>query len=187
MSYYEEKINRALEYLKNPRVLAPTGHKPIVYFVYNPKDAFCVSQMVTGFIRNKAEFLGFKPYFVSFGKALNDFITNNKDFNELWNSVDSSMEELLHRSIKQAIEQSHFFENEILRIQEELRAEPQNLIIITDVEMIHPYYLMGNFEANIYNKINLPILVLYPGEEQGTARSFLSIYNQDGSYRSLNF
>jgi hypothetical protein len=55
------------------------------------------------------------------------------------------------------------------------------------LEMLHPFRMMGVIENNIYNHIKMPILVLYPGETLGTARSFLGIYNQDGNYRSINF
>ena len=187
MSYYEQKLNKALDYLYKPSLLTPTGHKPIAYFVYKPKDALLVSQMAQNYIKSRAEFIGFKPVFVSMGKLLNDFISNNTEYISLWNSVNASQENLLHKSIRQAIEKTKFFENEILHIQEEHIAEPKTLFILHDVEMMHPYYLMNNIETNIYNNIKLPILVLYPGDAQGTARSFLSIYGQDGNYRSLNF
>lgn len=47
--------------------------------------------------------------------------------------------------------------------------------------------MMGVIENKIYNQIKIPMLVMYPGETQGTARSFLGVYNQDGNYRSINF
>ena len=47
--------------------------------------------------------------------------------------------------------------------------------------------MMGVIENKIYNQIKTPMLVMYPGETQGTARSFLGVYNQDGNYRSINF
>jgi hypothetical protein len=68
-----------------------------------------------------------------------------------------------------------------------LSVESNALIVIKAVEMLHPFYMMGVIENKIYNKITVPILVLYPGETQGTARSFLGLYNQDGNYRSINF
>jgi len=187
MSYYEQKLNEALDYLYKPSLLTPTGHKPIAYFVYKPKDAMIIAQMANSYLKSRAEYIGFKPIIVSLGKLLNDFVSNNTEYIGLWNSVNASREDQLHKSIRQEIERTKFFENELLRIQEEHLAEPNTLFILKDVEMIHPYYLMNNIETNIYNKIQLPILVLYPGEAQGTARSFLSIYGQDGNYRSLNF
>lgn len=187
MSNYEDRINKALEYLKSPRLLNPTGHNPIAYLIYDPKDAMAMSKMAQGYIQNKANYLGFKPVLISFGKLLNDYISNKTDRHSLWSMVDSNQEELLFNSMRQDIENEKYFENAFLNIQEEHISEPKTLFIITDVELIHPFYLMGTFEANVYNNIKLPVLVLYPGERQGIARSFLSIYNQDGNYRSVNF
>lgn len=94
----------------------------------------------------------------------------------------------LYQSIRQAIEKSRFIETAILDKQAQLLQEKTNpLLVIKDVEMLHPFYMIGTVENNIYNQIQIPMLVLYPGETQGTARSFMGIYNQDGNYRSINF
>ena len=61
------------------------------------------------------------------------------------------------------------------------------LLILKDLELLHPYDKIGRIEQLIYNKIDLPILILYPGNAQGIARTFLNIYPMDGSYRSKNF
>mgnify|MGYP000480127626 CR=1 FL=1 len=94
----------------------------------------------------------------------------------------------LYNSIKQAIVNDRYIEKALLEKQDQLLAEEENpLLVIRDVEMLHPFYMIGAVENNIYNQIQIPMLVLYPGETQGTARSFLGIYNQDGNYRSINF
>ena len=187
MSNYENKINGALEYLKKPSLLTPQGQKPIVFFVYDPKDALVVRKTYQAYIRNKAEYVGFKPVFVSFGKMLNDFISSNTEMIDIWRMLEASDENKLFRSIRQYVETEKIFEKEFLRLQEEHLGEPNTLFVFTDLEMMHPFYLMGTFEASIYNEIKLPILVLYPGDNQGTARSFLAVYNQDGNYRSVNY
>ena len=93
----------------------------------------------------------------------------------------------MYNSIRQEIDADKYLDNEILKLQDSLSSEPNALLVLKDVEMLHPFYMMGVIENEIYNKITTPILVLYPGETQGTARSFLGVYNQDGNYRSINF
>lgn len=185
MLSYEDKIDRGLAYLKQPSSLNPTGDKSIIYIVYNPEDAFVMRGLANNFLRQKAEFYDFKPVFVSIGGLLDEYIQNH-DLSFLWTNP-AVKESDMYASIKQAIEDEKFFEKKILEIQEQNLSEPKTLIIIKDVEMLHPFYLMGVLENQIYNKIKLPIIVLYPGENQGTARSFLGVYNQDGNYRSVNF
>lgn len=185
MGQYDDKIEKALQYLKNPSRITPTGYSPIVYVVYQPEDMLMVRNIVDIFLSAKADYYGFKAHFVSMGELLDKYI-NSHDYREIW--TDSSVsEEEMYNSIKQEIVSDEFLEKSILKIQEELSAESNALIVVKDVEMLHPFYMMGVIENKIYNKITVPMLVFYPGETQGTARSFLGLYNQDGNYRSINF
>ncbi len=185
MQQYEEKIEKALLYLKTPSKLSPTGYSPIVYVVYDPEDAFVVRSLIDSFIQPKATYRQFTTHVVSIGSLLDKFI-NNHDYLSIWTKP-SLKESQLYNSIKQEVENSECIEKALLEIQEEYASEQQPLIIIKDVEMLHPFNMIGVIENKIYNRIRVPMLVLYPGETQGTARSFMKIYNQDGNYRSINF
>jgi len=184
MEHYENKIERALLYLQKPSKLSPTGYSPIVYLVYQPEDVFVVRNLLDTFLQPKAEFIGFTPHFISMGELIDRFI-NNHEYLNFW--TDPSVTEAeLYKSIKQEITNSDYLENALINIQQAYAQESHSLLIIKDVEMLHPFNMMGVIENKIYNKIKVPTLVLYPGETQGTARSFLGIYNQDGNYRSIN-
>jgi hypothetical protein len=185
MEHYDDKIERALQYLKQPSILSPTGYSPIVYLVYKPEDVMIIHDMATTLLPPKADYYGFKPVFVSMGELIDQFI-NNHEYRDIW--TDPTVNEAaMFNSIKQEIISAKFFENSILKIQQELNGSEHPLLVLKDIEMLHPFYMMGVVENRIYNEIHIPILVLYPGETQGNARSFLGIYNQDGNYRSINF
>jgi hypothetical protein len=186
MERYEDKIERALNYLKSPSKLSPTGYSPIVYMVYQPEDAFVVRGLIDSFLKPKAEYNGFHAFEFSMGEVIDKFINTN-DYLDIWTDPDVEEDEL-YNSIKQSIVSDKYIEKALLTRQDELLAEEESpLLVIKDVEMLHPFYMIGAVENNIYNQILIPMLVLYPGETQGTARSFLGIYNQDGNYRSINF
>lgn len=185
MEPYEDKIEKALLYLKKPSKLSPTGYSPIVYMVYQPEDVFIVRGLLDSLLMPKAEYYGFTVHSVSIGKIIDKFI-NSHEYINIWTDPDVEEAEM-YNSIKQEIVSSGFIENEILFVQNEFKNEEHPLIVIKDIEMLHPFNMMGVIENKIYNKIKVPILVLYPGETQGTARSFMGIYNQDGNYRSINF
>lgn len=185
MERYEDKINEALLYLSNPSRLSPTGNNPIVYMIYQPEDVLTVRKLIATLIKPKAEYYSFTPHVVSCGTLMDEFI-NHHDYLQIWTDP-TVREDEMYQSIKQAITDEHFLEKALLKIQEEITADPHPLLVITDLEMLHPFYMMGVIENNIYNQIRVPMLVLYPGEKQGTARSFMGIYNQDGNYRSINF
>ncbi len=185
MQQYEDKIEKALLYLKSPSKLSPTGYSPIVYMVYDPEDAFVVRSLIDSFIQPKAAYHQFTTHVVSIGAILDKFV-NSHEYLSIWASP-SVKEAQLYTSIKQEVEKSEFIEQALLDQQEEFASEQQPLMIIKDLEMLHPFNMIGVIENKIYNRIRVPMLVLYPGETQGTARSFMGIYNQDGNYRSINF
>lgn len=185
MERYEDKLDQALQYLKEPSRLSPTGYSPIVYLVYQPEDVMIVRNLVETFLPSKAEFYGLKTHFISVGEIIDQFI-NHHGYLDIWSNP-SVNEENLYNSIRQEIVSEECLEKAILEKQEECHDEGNALLVIRDIEMLHPFRMMGVIENNIYNQIQIPVLVLYPGETMGTARSFLGIYNQDGNYRSINF
>ena len=185
MKRYEDKLDQALQYLKEPSRLSPTGYSPIVYLVYQPDDVMTVRNLADTFLPSKAEFYGLKAHFISIGEIIDQYI-NHHAYLDIWTNPVVN-EENLYNSIRQEIVSEGCLEKAILEIQEQFLNEGNALLVIRDVEMLHPFRMMGVIENTIYNKIKMPILVLYPGETMGTARSFLGIYNQDGNYRSINF
>ena len=185
MERYEDKLDRALQYLKEPSRLSPTGYSPIAYLVYQPEDVMTIRNLADTFLPSKAEFYGLKAHFVSWGELIDQYV-NHHSYLEDW--TDPCVNEAdLYESIREEITNSEYIEKCILEIQDAHLSESGTLLVVRDVEMLHPFYMMGAIENHIYNRIRVPILVLYPGETQGRARSFLSIYNQDGNYRSINF
>lgn len=185
MERYEDKIEKALQALKNPSRTDARGNAPIVYLVYQPEDVIQVRNIVDTFLRSKAEYYEFETHIVSMGDLVDKYI-NNHAYRDIW--TDPSVEESeMYNSIRQEIVSDKYLDNAILDLQKKLATEQNALLVLKDVETLHPFYMMGVIENEIYNKITTPILVLYPGDAQGTARSFLGVYNQDGNYRSLNF
>lgn len=185
MERYEDKIEKALQYLKSTSRTDARGVSPIVYLVYKPEDAIIIRNVIDTYLCPKAKFYGFKVEFVSMGELIDKYI-NSHDYREIWTDPSVSEDEM-YNSIKQEISSDEFFEHAILNIQEQFKNERNTLLVLRDIEMLHPFYMMGVIENKIYNQIKIPMLVMYPGETQGTARSFLSVYNQDGNYRSINF
>ena len=184
MERYEDKIENALQQLWKPSSITPTGGNPIVYLTYHPEDVIKVRDLSNTFLPSKAKYYGFDVIFVSLGELIDKFITDSP-YRDLWLSpiVD---EMSLYNSIRQELDKSQFLESELLRIQDE-QTNDHSLLVIKDVEMLHPLHMMGAIENRIYNKIRIPMMVLYPGDTQGKlARSFLNVYNQDGNYRSIN-
>lgn len=186
MQLYENKFVKALDYLNSPSMLNPTGDKPICYVVYDVKDASIIQDMIPNGFKSRAEHYGFNIHVFSVGEKINQYIKNH-EYYEIWKD-DSIEEEDLFDSIRTEIDDKQFIEASLLEFQSSLlSANEKPLILIKDLELLHPFHKIGAIENRIYNRIELPMLILYPGNAQGTARTFLNIYNMDGNYRSKNF
>jgi hypothetical protein len=73
-------------------------------------------------------------------------------------------------------------------IEEHLRAaesHPHGLLLITDLEALHPYLRINTIEAKLQGRVRCPVVVLYPGKREGkTSLRFLEFYPADPNYRS---
>ena len=98
MERYEDKIEKALQYLKQPSKTDARGSAPIVYLVYQPEDAIILRNIVDTFLRPKADYYGFNVHSVSMGDLIDKFI-NNHDYRDIW--TDPSVDEAeMYNSIK---------------------------------------------------------------------------------------
>jgi len=185
MQHYEQKFESALTYLQSPGILNPTGDKPICYITYDVEDVFLVRSLIESSLMPKAAYYGFKPHVISIGDIIHRFVNENEFKDIFW--VEEESEEALFDSIRTDIVQKHYVENQLIEVQKLFSNETKPLLIIKDLELLHPYGKIGAIENSIYNQIQVPIIILYPGDAQGTARTFLNIYSMDGNYRSKNF
>lgn len=76
------------------------------------------------------------------------------------------------------------------RLEEALRALEQKanaLLLVTDLEALHPFLRIGTIESQLQGKFHVPTIFLYPGIRTGKTRlKFLGFYPEDGNYRSVH-
>ena len=64
---------------------------------------------------------------------------------------------------------------------------PNALLLVTDLEALHPYLRIGTIEGQLSGKFCVPTVFLYPGVRTGkTKLRFLGFYPEDGNYRSVH-
>ncbi|MBE7502026.1 MAG: DUF1788 domain-containing protein [Verrucomicrobiales bacterium] len=64
-------------------------------------------------------------------------------------------------------------------------AQPNGLLLLTDLEALHPYLRINTIEDYLRGRIRHPVIVLYPGQREGkTSLRFLEFYPPDPNYRS---
>jgi hypothetical protein len=68
---------------------------------------------------------------------------------------------------------------------EETASRANGLLLLRDLEAIHPYLRINSIEAKIQDEVHCPVIVLYPGKREGkTSLRFLEFYPADPNYRS---
>ena len=75
-------------------------------------------------------------------------------------------------------------------LEDALRALEGNsnaLLLVTDLEALHPFLRIGAIESQLQGKFNVPTVFFYPGTRTGKTRlKFMGFYPEDGNYRSVH-
>ena len=68
-----------------------------------------------------------------------------------------------------------------------VQSEQNALLLVTDLEALHPFLRIGAIESQLQGKFHVPTIFLYPGVRTGKTRlKFLGFYPEDGNYRSVH-
>ena len=70
---------------------------------------------------------------------------------------------------------------------EQLKDNRRAILLVTDLEALHPYTRIGAIESLLYGSFHVPTIFFYPGERTGkSCLKFLGFYPEDGNYRSVH-
>jgi Domain of unknown function (DUF1788) len=68
-----------------------------------------------------------------------------------------------------------------------LEGATNQLLLVTDLEALHPYMRIGAIEGQLQGRFHVPTVFLYPGVRTGkTQLRYLGFYPEDGNYRSVH-
>ncbi len=68
-----------------------------------------------------------------------------------------------------------------------LEGNSNALLLVTDLEALHPFLRIGAIESQLQGKFHVPTVFLYPGTRTGKSQlKFLGFYPEDGNYRSVH-
>ncbi|WP_373707969.1 BREX protein BrxB domain-containing protein [Kaistella sp.] len=185
----DKNFTDLLNYLVEPKALDHGGGKTICYLTFpNSRIQYVKQKLNDGWldiVRHK----GLSPVVLSIHKVLKDFFQTDDYRIEVGKDASDSEDEMreLFDSLGNNLKEQEIIENAILSKQEDIKEIVNGVLVITDLEAIHPYTRFGPIEQKIYNRIEVPIIVMYPGEMTGSALKFLEFYPEDGNYRSKHF
>jgi len=189
MNQLANKFKEILIYLNEPFMGNHAGDKRICYLTFPIEDALAVKKQM-GTFRSLLNHYNYDFQMLSLGNVVHEFLLTNKR-RDNWKPFEKveyafAMTDF-YNSLGNTVKAAQVIENVILAKQNALLNKSKPLLLLTDLEGIHPFTRFGPIEQSIYNQIEIPMLVFYPGNIIGNGLQFLGFYPQDGNYRSKHF
>ncbi len=188
MSSLNENFKKLLKRVERGREFHHHTDDQMYYLVFDPTEILEVKR-VTPAWKAKLQNEGFDVTTFSLIDEIMD-IWKSVPLREVWLKVDRK-KPLDWQATNQSLSNALTNEKKLLKRFEdkikELKENPNALLLVTDLEVLHPYARISAIEGGLTGKVSIPTIILYPGKRKGkTQLSFLGFYPPDGNYRSLH-
>jgi type IV secretory pathway VirJ component len=195
MQSLKDKFDEVCLRVRNGRRLENTGSTPIYYLVFPAKQIIEVKQQTKTWIA-KLENNDWNVVVLSFAEAVNSILRGHK-FRKTWlqgeqallsratAAIPQSAVAEITTTLRKALTEGPELLSMVREKLDEAASKPNGLLLLTDLEALHPYLRINTIEARIMDQIRCPVVVLYPGKREGkTSLRFLEFYPADPNYRS---
>lgn len=188
MPYLDQNFSELRLLLKQGRGLSNAGHDPVFYLVFRPEEMLEVKRRAKSWIA-KLKIDGWSVHIFSMVEAVHDLLKNN-GLRDVWleSEKDNPLDfDSINKTLTDALVGNDQLKSKLEQQLKSLADQENALLLITDLEAIHPYLRIGSLEQKLQGKFRMPTVILYPGIRTGrSALKFLGIYPEDGSYRSTH-
>lgn len=177
------------------RRLESTGSDPIFYLVF-PVDRILDVKKRTVAWKAKLENQGWTVVTFSMAKAINSIFRGHK-LRKTWllgeklalskakGPIPANAMNDINKTLTKVLIDGPELMAMLRAKMAEAAAEPNGLLLLTDLEALHPYMRINSIEARIQGEIRCPVIVFYPGRREGkTSLRFLEFYPANPNYRS---
>ncbi len=165
------------------------GYDNFYYLIFDPNEIIIVKKKENDWIL-KLKHDGWSVETFSIHENIWNIFENNKRWKiyteasekkpHEWNKMTDSLTQILNNNENGLIQN---FKNKL----SELKKIEKSILLVTDLEALHPFMRIGTIEAQLQGQFNTTIIFLYPGIRTGdTALKFLGFYPEDGNYRSVH-
>jgi hypothetical protein len=191
----KDKFDEFCLRLGEGRRLESLGSDPIYYLVFPVAEILDVKRQTRAW-KAKLQNKGWNVVEFSMAKAINGILREHK-LRKQWLAGEKMLLGQAERSgkpidfteINKTLAKALIEGPELLELlknkMDEASSIPGGLLMITDLEALHPYLRINSIEARLQGAVRCPVLVLYPGKREGkTSLRFLEFYPADPNYRS---
>jgi hypothetical protein len=195
MASVEDNFRELLERIRHGREFGHASFEPVYYLVFHPREILDVKRRMRAW-KSRLTKSGFKVHQFSVADEIEDILLKAK-MRLIWLRADRMAPlgwDRTNKSLSNALVPSSADTPEdtkdtlfarLKTFLQKASEDPQSLVLVTDLEALHPYMRIGTIESSLYGEFNVPTVFLYPGERTGKTRlKFLGFYTEDGNYRS---
>ena len=188
MSSLKANFDELCERIRRGREIGHAGFEPIYYLVFPPNEILDVKRHTPAWI-SKLKKEGWEVHTFSIAEQIWDLFKADPFWPFL---VDQDKADPLNwKDSNKALADLLTSESGLLKRLEEalqpLEGRKNALLLVTDLEALHPYLRIGAMESQLQGKFHVLTIFLYPGVRTGNTRlRFLGFYPEDGNYRSVH-
>ena len=187
MSSLDTDFNELMERVRHGREFGHASFEPIFYLVFRPEQILAVKRHLPAWqsrLRNE----GWDVHTFSIAEAVEEILTQAKMRN-IWLAADQRNPhdwKKTNASLANTVANGALQKRLEARLTE-LEGQARSILLVTDLEALHPYMRIGVIEGQLQGRFHVPTVFLYPGVRTGKTRlKFLGFYPVDGNYRSVH-
>jgi Domain of unknown function (DUF1788) len=181
---FDELIRR----VQAGRDFAHASFEPIFYLVFPPSELLEVKRLMPAWT-SKLTNSGWQVETFSIAEHVAE-ILRTAPVRKVWIEADRKAPLLWERtnaSLANALTSQNRLQSQLEGRLAALEGKRLTILLVTDLEALHPYMRIGAIEAQLQGKFHVPTVFLYPGVRTGKTRlRFLGFYPEDGNYRSVH-
>lgn len=181
---FDELIRR----IETGREFAHASFEPIFYLVFPPSELLEAKRLMPAW-KSKLTNAGWQVETFSIAEQIAD-ILQKAPLRKVWMEADRQAPlawERTNASLANALTAQGRLQSRLDERLSALEGRPSTIMLVTDLEALHPYMRIGAIEAQLQGKFHVPTVFFYPGTRTGKTRlRFLGFYPEDGNYRSVH-
>ena len=170
------------------RELSHASFEPIFYLVFDPSEILEVKRLMPAWTAKLAN-AGWQVETFSIAYNIID-IFREAPLRKIWIEADRKAPlswDRTNGALTNALTSPNGLQSRLDERLGALEGRQSTILLVTDLEALHPYLRIGAIEAQLQGKFYVPSVFLYPGTRTGkTKLRFLGFYPEDGNYRSVH-
>ena len=188
MSSLKADFDELRERIRHGRELGHASFEPIYYLVFPPSSILEVKRLTPAW-RAKLHNDGWDVTVLSIAEEVSSILSADPR-RPLWLMADQKAPhdwKKTNKSLANALIANNALQQRLEEVLTAHEGKKNSLVLVTDLEALHPYLRIGAIESNLQGRFHVPTVFLYPGVRTGkTMLRFLGFYPEDGNYRSVH-